>query len=65
MYCLFRLTTAADVYVIDWSMCVVGFLKHDKKLFISPWNLSGTLVLNDFLNLLLCLFQCGRALEDP
>ena len=32
MYCLFRLTTAADVY--DWSMRVVGFLKHDKKLFI-------------------------------
>ena len=34
MYCLFWLTTAADVCIIDWSMCVVGFLKHDKKLFI-------------------------------
>ena len=34
MYCLFRLTTAADVCVIDWSMRVVRFLKHDKKLFI-------------------------------
>ena len=34
MYCLFRLTTAADVCVIDWSMRVVGFLKHYKKLFI-------------------------------
>ena len=34
MYYLFRLTTAADVCVIDWSMPVVGFLKHDKKLFI-------------------------------
>ena len=34
MYCLFRLTTAADVCVINYSMRVVGFLKHDKKLFI-------------------------------
>ena len=36
MYCLFQLTAAADVYVIDWSVRVVGFLKHNKKLFIFP-----------------------------
>ena len=58
MYCLFRLTTAADACVIDWSMHVVGFLKHYKKLFIFSME---SLALNDFLNLLLCLSNCGMA----
>ena len=59
MYYLFLLTTAADVCVIDWSMCVAGFLKYKRNLFFSPWNLCGTLVLNNFLKLLLCLSSCG------
>ena len=60
MCCLFRLTAIA-VWVIDWSMCVVGFLILDKKTSFSPWNLCVTLVLNDFLNLLLLLSSCGMA----
>ena len=42
MYCLFWLTTTADVCIIDWSMRVVGFLKHDKKLSMESLWYSST-----------------------